>query len=154
MVGWFAAATSVGASLGTMTTRRLAGRFPAEYFLYAGGGIGLSMAVALLVVQWAGWLNGPLLAVLTLVMTLGAGMSSPVALSRSLTAVPWLAGAAAGLYGFGQMAMGALGTQLVGYGDDPAMACAVTQIGIIGLALGCYRFAATQPVAQPAQALR
>lgn len=88
-------------------------------------------------------------------MTLGAGMSSPAALSRGLSAVPWLTGSAAGLYGFGQMAMGALGTKLVGYGDNPAVACAVTQICIIGLALASYRFAAAQPVAvqggQPAR---
>ncbi|MDH1703762.1 multidrug effflux MFS transporter [Comamonas terrigena] len=147
MVGWFAAATIVGASLGTLVTRRLAGRYPAERFLYVGGGIGLSMALALLVVQLAGWLNGPILVAVTLVMTLGAGMSSPAALSRGLSAVPWLTGSAAGLYGFGQMAMGALGTKLVGYGDNPAVACAVTQICIIGLALASYRFAASQPVA-------
>ena len=147
MVGWFAAATIVGASLGTLVTRRLAGRYPAERFLYVGGGIGLSMAFALLVVQLAGWLNGPILVAVTLVMTLGAGMSSPAALSRGLSAVPWLTGSAAGLYGFGQMAMGALGTKLVGYGDNPAVACAVTQICIIGLALASYRFAASQPVA-------
>lgn len=147
MVGWFAAATIVGASLGTLVTRRLAGRYPAERFLYVGGGIGLSMAFALLVVQLAGWLNGPILVAVTLVMTLGAGMSSPAALSRGLSAVPWLTGSAAGLYGFGQMAMGALGTKLVGYGDNPVVACAVTQICIIGLALASYRFAASQPVA-------
>ena len=155
MVGWFAAATIVGASLGTLVTRRLAGRYPAERFLYVGGGIGLSMAFALLVVQLAGWLNGPILVAVTLVMTLGAGMSSPAALSRGLSAVPWLTGSAAGLYGFGQMAMGALGTKLVGYGDNPVVACAVTQICIIGLALASYRFAASQPVAvqggQPAR---
>ncbi|WP_291589038.1 multidrug effflux MFS transporter [Comamonas sp. UBA7528] len=147
MVGWFAAATIVGASLGTLVTRRLAGRYPAERFLYVGGGIGLSMALALLGVQLAGWLNGPILVALTLVMTLGAGMSSPAALSRGLSAVPWLTGSAAGLYGFGQMAMGALGTKLVGYGDNPVVACAVTQICIIGLALASYHFAASQPVA-------
>ncbi|MDH0050116.1 multidrug effflux MFS transporter [Comamonas terrigena] len=147
MVGWFAAATIVGASLGTLVTRRLAGRYPAERFLYVGGGIGLTMAFALLVVQLAGWLNGPILVAVTLVMTLGAGMSSPAALSRGLSAVPWLTGSAAGLYGFGQMAMGALGTKLVGYGDNPVVACAVTQICIIGLALASYRFAASQPVA-------
>lgn len=147
MVGWFAAVTIVGASLGTMLTRRLSGRFPAERFLFVGGSIGLSMACVLLTVQLAGWLNGPLLAAITLVMTMGAGMSSPAALSRSLTAVPWLVGSAAGLYGFGQMAMGALGTMLVGHGSDPAVACAVTQICIIALALSSYRFAVAHPVA-------
>ncbi|MDR2324357.1 MAG: multidrug effflux MFS transporter [Acidovorax sp.] len=148
MVGWFAAITIVGASLGTMVTRRLGGRYTAERFLFVGGLIGLSMAALLLAVQLAGLLNGPALAAITLVMTFGAGLASPAALARALTSVPWLTGAAAGLYGFGQMAMGALGTKLVGYGQDPAVACAVAQIGILSLALCSYRFAAAHPVRQ------
>lgn len=81
------------------------------------------------------------------VMTFGAGMASPAALSRALGATtPALAGTAAGLYGFAQMAMGAVGTMLVGFGEVPALACAVTQICITGLALSSYRFAAACPV--------
>lgn len=152
MVGWFAALTIVGASLGTLVTRRLGGRYAAERFLFVGGGISLSMAALLLLVQLAGWLDGPMLAGITLVMTFGAGLSSPAALARALLAVPWLTGAAAGLYGFAQMAMGALGTLLVGYGQDPAIACALTQMGMLALALGCYRWAAAHPVRQAAAA--
>ena len=74
----------------------------------------------------------------------GAGLASPAALSSALSCTPGLVGAAAGLYGFGQMAMGAIGTQLVGYGSVPAVACAVTQMCITGLALASYRFAATR----------
>ena len=146
-VGWFAASTIVGAGLGTMLTRKLAGRWPAERFLYIGSGLGLGLATLFLCMQALGWLNAPLLLAITVTMTFGAGMASPAALSRALGATaPGLAGTAAGLYGFGQMAMGAVGTMLVGFGEVPALACAVTQMCITGLALSSYRFAAACPV--------
>ena len=147
-VGWFAASTIVGAGLGTLVTRKLAGRWPAERFLYIGSGVGLSLATVFLLVQSMGWLTPAVLMAITVTMTFGAGMASPAAISRALASAPQLAGTAAGLYGFGQMAMGAIGTLLVGYGHVPAMACAVTQMCITGLALSSYRFA----VACPAQA--
>lgn len=146
-VGWFAASTIVGAGLGTFLTRKLAGRWPAERFLYIGSGLGLGLATLFLCIQALGWLSAPLLLALMVVMIFGAGMASPAALSRALGATtPALAGTAAGLYGFAQMAMGAVGTMLVGFGEVPALACAVTQICITGLALSSYRFAAACPV--------
>ena len=145
-VGWFAASTIVGAGLGTMLTRKLAGRWPAERFLYIGAGLGLGLSTLFLGVQSLGWLNAPLLIAITVVMTFGAGMASPAAISRALaSAGPGLAGTAAGLYGFGQMAMGAIGTVLVGFGHVPALSCAITQMCITGLALSSYRFAVAYP---------
>lgn len=140
-VGWFAAVTIVGASVGTLITRRLSGSVKSEVFLYAGAGLSCAMAVLLLAVYEAGMLNSSLLVLITFTMTLGAGLASPAALARSLSSAPGLVGSAAGFYGFGQMAMGAIGTTLVGYGDDPTVACAVTQIAITVLALASYRFA-------------
>lgn len=140
-IGWFAASTIVGASLGTLLTRRLSGRWPAERFLFIGAGLGLLMAVVLLLVHSLGWLSPALLVTITVTMTFGAGLASPAALSRAMSVIPALAGSAAGFYGFGQMAMGAIGTLMVGYGDDPVIACAVTQICLTALALISFRFA-------------
>jgi len=140
-VGWFAASTIVGAGLGTLLTRKLAGRWPSERFLYIGAGLGLGMATLFLIVQSLGWLSPSALLVITVVMTFGAGVASPAAISRALAAAPGLAGTAAGLYGFGQMTMGAIGSMLVGYGEVPALSCAVTQMCITGLALASYHFA-------------
>lgn len=144
-IGWFAASTIVGASLGTLLTRRLSTRWPAERFLYLGSGLGLVMATALALVYLAGVLTPLWLLLITVTMTFGAGMASPAALSRALTVRPALTGSAAGLYGFGQMAMGAIGTLLVGFGEVPALSCAVTQICLTGLALASFRFASSQP---------
>lgn len=140
-VGWFAASTIAGASLGTLVTRWLAGHVPAERFVYVGAGVGLTMATLLLVVQLSGWLSVSTLLPITIIMTFGAGMASPAAMSRALSSSPGLTGSAAGLYGFGQMGMGAIGTWLVGYGEVPAVACAVTQMFITTIALCSYRFA-------------
>ncbi|MBQ0133305.1 MAG: multidrug effflux MFS transporter, partial [Comamonas sp.] len=133
-VGWFAASTIVGAGLGTMVTRKLAGRWPVERFLFIGSGVGLALATVFWVLQSLGWLTAPWLMGIRVVMTFGAGMASPAAISRALAAAPQLTGTAAGLYGFGQMAMGAIGTVLVGFGHVPALSCAITQMCITGLA--------------------
>ncbi|MCD2513418.1 multidrug effflux MFS transporter [Comamonas endophytica] len=143
-IGWFAASTIVGASLGTFLTRRLSGRWPAESFLFLGAGLGLAMACTLLAFQALGWLTPAWLIAITVTMTFGAGFASPAALGSALSVMPTLAGSAAGLYGFGQMAMGAVGTLLVGHGDDPVVSCAVTQICITGLALASFRRAHLQ----------
>ena len=145
-VGWFAASTIVGASLGTLTTRKLAGRVPLQYFLYIGAGLGLGLAVLFLGMQLLGWITAPWLLFITVTMTFGAGLASPVALARALSAAPDLAGSAAGFYGFGQMAMGAVGTIAVGYGHVPAVACAVSQIAITGVALLSYRYGEQCPM--------
>lgn len=140
-IGWFAASTIVGASLGTFLTRRLSSRWPAERFLFLGAGLGLTMAATLLAFHAMGWLTPVWLLAITITMTFGAGLASPAALGSSLAVMPSLAGSAAGLYGFGQMAMGAIGTLLVGHGDDPVVSCAVTQMCITGLALASFRMA-------------
>jgi len=147
-IGWFAAITIVGASLGSALTRRLVGRLKTELFLYTGAGLSLAMAVLFLGVQSMGWLNVPLLIAITFTLTMGCGLASPAALSRSLSAAPGLTGSAAGLYGFGQMAAGAVGTKLVGYGSDPAISCAVVQILLTLAALGAFRIAVAAQRAQ------
>jgi len=48
--------------------------------------------------------------------TLGAGIASPMALTEAVSVNPRVTGSAAGLYGFTQMAVGALCTALAGAG--------------------------------------
>ncbi len=71
-----------------------------------------------------------------LLFTLGAGMASPAALTKAVSVDPALTGSAAGLYGFSQMAIGALCTSLAGLGHDPALASAsvLAAAGILGQA--------------------
>lgn len=138
VVGWFAAATILGASVGNFTTQRLAGRVSTGQMMLTGAGISLSMAILLLVLQLWGNLTATALIAMTVILTFGSGLSSPVSLARALASAPTLAGSAAGLYGFGQMTMGAIGTKLVGFGTVPAVACALTQILITTLSLTSF----------------
>lgn len=142
-IGWFAAVTITGAGMGTFLTRRLSGSRPAELFLTVGVGLQMAMAVLFLAVYALGWLSPAWLVGITVTMTMGAGIASPAALTLALGVVPSLSGSAAGIYGFGQMAMGALSTFLVGYWRDPVVACAVTQFALALFALGCFRWART-----------
>jgi DHA1 family bicyclomycin/chloramphenicol resistance-like MFS transporter len=77
----------------------------------------------LLLVLLAGLLHWWVLALL-LVFNVGAGMTSPAALTRTLSVHPELVGSAAGLYGAIQMVVGAVCTSAVGLGQDPALAMA------------------------------
>jgi DHA1 family bicyclomycin/chloramphenicol resistance-like MFS transporter len=140
-IGWFAASTIAGATLGNFLTRRLSGRWGLDSFLFIGAGLGLAMACALLLVHVLGWLTPTTLLVITVTMTFGAGLGSPAALASALSIAPGLTGSAAGFYGFSQMAVGAVGTMLVGYGKDPVLSCGVVQIGITALALCSFGFA-------------
>ncbi|MDO9437167.1 Bcr/CflA family efflux MFS transporter [Hydrogenophaga sp.] len=142
-IGWFAAVTITGAGLGTFFTRRFSGSRPAELFLTVGVGLQIAMALLFLLVYWLGWLNPAWLVGITVTMTMGAGIASPAAMGRAMGVVPSLSGSAAGIYGFNQMAMGALSSFLVGFGRDPVVACAVTQFALALFALGCFRWAKT-----------
>lgn len=143
-IGWFAASTIVGASFGTLTARRVASRWTNERLLFLGAGLSLTMALTLLAVHLLGALSPAALLAITITMTFGAGLASPAALASALNSAPLLAGSAAGVYGFGQMAMGALGTFVVGYGDDPVLACAITQICLTALAYASFSFASSR----------
>jgi DHA1 family bicyclomycin/chloramphenicol resistance-like MFS transporter len=143
-IGWFAASTIVGAGLGTLLTRRWSSRWPAERFLYLGAGIGLAMGAMMLLFHAIGWLTPAWLLAITVTGTFGAGVAGPAAISRTLSVMPSLTGSAAGFYGFGQMAMGALATLVVGLGDHPVVACAVTQMCWTVLAIASFRVAEKQ----------
>jgi DHA1 family bicyclomycin/chloramphenicol resistance-like MFS transporter len=63
------------------------------------------------------------------VFTLGAGIASPAALTQAISVDPQVIGSASGLYGFMQMAVGAICTALAGIGRDPALAAALVLAG-------------------------
>jgi DHA1 family bicyclomycin/chloramphenicol resistance-like MFS transporter len=65
--------------------------------------------------------------------TLGAGIASPMALTEAVSVNPHVIGSASGLYGFVQMAVGALCTALAGIGGNPALSTALV-LACAGLA--------------------
>lgn len=76
--------------------------------------------------------------------SLGVGMAAPPALAHAVSVQPKVAGSASGLYGFLQMAVGALCTALAGLGDDPALAAGIVLAGSGLAAQFCFWLALRQ----------
>ena len=68
------------------------------------------------------------------VFATGLGIAAPATLTEAISVMPSVTGSASGLYGFTQMAIGALCSALAVLGDDPALAAAVVlaSAGVIG----------------------
>ena len=70
--------------------------------------------------------------------TLGIGSASPVALTEAISVNPKVIGSASGLYGFSQMAIGAVCTALAGLGQSPGLAAAIVLAGAGIVAQGAF----------------
>ena len=115
----------IGMAIGNALTRRLVLTVPVERLLVVGNGISIASALLFLVFELLGWLNLPIVVILMLFFAMGSGTTSPAALSKTLMVDAHHVGSAAGLYGFSQMALGALFTLMVGWGSNPALSAAI-----------------------------
>jgi DHA1 family bicyclomycin/chloramphenicol resistance-like MFS transporter len=59
------------------------------------------------------------------VFTIGVGVAAPVALTQAISVNSSVIGSASGVYGFVQMAVGAVCTAVAGLGRDPALSAAL-----------------------------
>jgi DHA1 family bicyclomycin/chloramphenicol resistance-like MFS transporter len=137
-VGIYLGLLIVGMSLGNATTRRLIRSVALERLLIAGNIISVVGGVALLAVVLAGMLNIGWAVACTSVFAFGAGLTSPAALSKALDVDNRLIGSAAGLYGFTQMAIGALCTMLTSLGSHPELAAALVLTGSAFIAQAAF----------------
>lgn len=140
-VGIYLGLLIVGMSVGNALTRRLIRSVSADRLLMAGAWLSLGSAASLLLVVASGAVSVAWIVGLVSLFAVGAGLASPAAMSRALGVDAHLVGSAAGLYGFGQMAVGALCTYAVGFGRDPALAAAVVLstaalLGLVAFSLG------------------
>ncbi|QKZ05164.1 multidrug effflux MFS transporter [Pseudomonas eucalypticola] len=154
-VGLYLGMLIIGMSVGNALTRRLIRTVSADRLLLAGAWLSILSALCLLAVVTAGWGSVAWIVGLVSLFALGAGLASPAALSRALSVDAHLVGSAAGLYGFGQMAVGALCTWAVGFGQDPAFAAAAVLsaaalLGLTGFCLGMAARRADSRQLQPA----
>lgn len=130
----------VGMAIGNALTRRLALSVRVDRLLLGGNALSLAAAVAFLGLELSGHLTLAATEGLMLVFALGAGMASPSAMSKVLMVDTRQVGSAAGLYGFVQMALGALFTVLAGWGANPAVASACVLFGAAVVAQSCLRY--------------
>ena len=141
MMGFWMFVMTLGMPLGNLVVVRLSRRLGSVRSATLASGLNLTCA-ALLYLQTA-WLTPTLAGVVAtmFVYSFGTGMSSPAALSTALSINPKVPGSASGVYGCGQMAIGALCVAALALGHDQGvMASAVL---LAASAVGQLAFRAT-----------
>jgi len=135
-VGLYIAVTVCGVWLGSLVASRLAGRVAMNRMLVRGNLLSLFGAVLFLVSVLSGHLTVPTTIGSVLLFTLGAGVAAPSALAQALSINPHVIGSASGVYGFIQMAVGAVSAALASIGNNPALASAIvlTAAGVVAQA--------------------
>lgn len=123
-VGFYLGFLLFGMSLGNALTGLLVRRVAMERLLLTGNALSLFSAAALLASVLLGHVSLGLTLGLMLLFTYGAGMASPAALMKAISVNPRLVGSASGLYGFTQMAVGAICTTFAAVGQDAALSAA------------------------------
>jgi MFS transporter, DHA1 family, multidrug resistance protein len=124
-VGIYLALTIVGVWFGSFTASRLVKKVSIGRLMVLGNLISCAGAAVFLIAEVSGALTVPLTVLPMMVLTYGAGIASPTALAEALSVNPLVAGSASGLYGFAQMAIGALCATLVTIGGNPALAAGI-----------------------------
>ena len=112
-VGRYYLLLMVGVAAGGLAANRLAGRITTRSALRIANAIAIAGAACFMLAELAGWLNVVSMIAPVVVFMVGAGMASPFALTGAVSVNPHAIGAASGLYGFTQMAYGALCTVIV-----------------------------------------
>lgn len=128
-VGFYLAFLIFGIWIGSMLATRLVTRVPMARLLVAANGISVLAACAFLAQAWLGHLSVAGVLGAMFVFTLGSGVASPAALTEAISVNPRVTGSASGLYGFTQMAVGAICTALVGFGSNPALSAGLVLVG-------------------------
>lgn len=141
-VGVYLAILIAGAWVGSAMTGRLIARLPMQRLMVGANLLSLAAAALLLGGVLLGQLSVPLAVGSMFVFTMGAGAASPLTLTQAVGINPAVAGSAAGLFGFAQMAVGALCTSLAGLGSDPALTAALVLVGASLVAQISFRVAA------------
>ncbi|WP_298232541.1 multidrug effflux MFS transporter [uncultured Azohydromonas sp.] len=140
-VGYYLLAPVVGMSIGNLLASRLAGRVPQARLVRHASALSLACATLLLLAML--WMAQPPawgVAVLMGFYAMGAGLCSPAVSTRAISVDPRLTGSAAGLYGFTQMAVGALCSALAGLGSDPGVSAALVLVGAGVVAQAAFRW--------------
>ena len=128
-VGIYLAVLIGGVWLGSALASRLVMRAPIRRLLVGANLVSILAALAFLAAVLSGHLSVALSVGPMFFFTLGAGIASPMALTEAVSVNPRVIGSASGLYGFMQMAVGALCTALAGIGDNPALSTALVLVG-------------------------
>jgi DHA1 family bicyclomycin/chloramphenicol resistance-like MFS transporter len=120
-VGPYLAMLVCGVWGGSFTASRLIHRVSVRKLLIGANALSAVATFAMFGATLLGVLSVPIVIGCMFVFSLGSGTASPAALSEAISVNPNVIGSASGLYGFGQMAVGAICTTLAGFGGNPAL---------------------------------
>ena len=139
---WFAL-SSFGYMAGNFTVSRLAQRVSLDTMIMAGLSLGI-VGACLTAASFMLWPNGGPATVFLpqFIISYGNGLLLPNAIAGAVSLRPEAAGAAAGLTGFSQMAIGAAATQAISMllaGSSSAMPLAWMMLGILVVAIILFR---------------
>jgi MFS transporter, DHA1 family, multidrug resistance protein len=141
-VGLYYLAVLGGVPIGSFASSRLAPRVRLISLLRATSGIAVLGAALFFLVSATGMLSVPSVLGSMIVFSIGVGASAPIAMTGAISTDLQMIGAASGLYGFVQMANGALCTLAIGFfPGHPALTAA--SVLLAGLVLGqcCFLLA-------------
>ena len=128
-IGLYLALVIAGVWVGNALVSRLVMFVPRNRLMMAGNLTGVLAAATAFAVALSGHLTVALVLVPMFIFTVGAGLAGPMALTEAISADPKVIGSAAGLYGFIQMAIGAICTALTGFSINAALNTAVVLLG-------------------------
>ncbi len=128
-VGPYLAILFLGVWIGSMLASRLLRIVPIKPLLICSNAVSVIAAFVLLAAVLSGHFSVILALGAMFVYTIGVGTASPAALTEAISVNRLVIGSASGLYGFTQMAVGAICTALAGLGESPALAAAVVVAG-------------------------
>lgn len=137
-VGIYLAILVLGIALGTIVVGRAYRRFTSIDLALCSTALGLVCAVIMLGAVLVGFLNAYFFVAMSFVAGIGIGITAPSSLAIAMNVNREVIGSASGLYGFGQMAVGAICTTLVGLGDNPALTSTIILTGAYSIAQACF----------------
>jgi MFS transporter, DHA1 family, multidrug resistance protein len=141
-VGLYYLAVMSGVPIGSFAVSRLATRMRLTLLLRVTSAIAVLGAVLFFIAAASGLVNLATVLLPMILFSIGVGASGPVAITSAISTDPQMIGAASGLYGFMQMANGALCTLAVGFFPaNPALSAA--SVLLAGILLGQYFFLRT-----------
>jgi DHA1 family bicyclomycin/chloramphenicol resistance-like MFS transporter len=124
-IGFYIAILVSGVWLGSLLMSRLVAVVRMERLLIGANALSVVAALVFLTAVLSSHMTATLIVGAMFVFTLGVGIASPAALTTAISVNPLIIGSASGLYGFAQMAVGALCTALAGLGRDAALSAAI-----------------------------
>ena len=137
-VGFFIMVVPLSYIVGNFLTSRLIRRFSESELMFIGQDLGLFSVCLVLVLALSGVHSPFAVAGPLILLGLGQGLLMPTSLAGTVSVVPALAGAAAGIAGLGQQLSGAFGGYAIGlFKNDSAVEMALLMIVFILAAFAC-----------------